>query len=114
LEEPICEFGWESDIINSVLASIPVFYLSLFKIPLKVRMTIVRIQRSFLWGGALGEKNKIAPKEDGGLGVRDLKRFNLSLLAKWRWRLLVEDGSLWKNVLEVKYGAVGMEEQTCL
>jgi hypothetical protein len=86
-------------LINSVLASIPVFYLSFLKIPLKVRMAIVRIQRNFLWGGASGVKNKIAwvswkdvcrPKEDGGLGVRDLKWFNLSLLAKWRWKLLME------------------------
>jgi hypothetical protein len=103
-------------LINSVLASILVFYLSFLKIPLKVRMSIVRIQRNFLWGGASGDKNKIAwvswkdicrPKEDGGLGVRDLKWFNVSLLAKWRWRLLVDDGTLWKNVLEAKYGDVG-------
>jgi hypothetical protein len=35
-------------LINSVLASIPVFYLSFQKIPLKVRMDIVRLQRNFL------------------------------------------------------------------
>jgi hypothetical protein len=46
-------------LINSVLASIPVFFLSFLKIPLKVRMAIVRIQRNFLWGGASGDKNKI-------------------------------------------------------
>jgi hypothetical protein len=103
-------------LINSVLASILVFFLSFLKIPLKVRMKIVRLQRNFLWGGASRDKNKISwvswkdvcrPKKEGGLGVRDLKWFNLSLLAKWRWRLLMEDGCLWKNVLEAKYGDVG-------
>jgi hypothetical protein len=35
-----------------------------------------------------------------------LKWFHLSLLTKWRWRLLVENGSLWKKVLEAIYGVV--------
>jgi hypothetical protein len=39
--------------------------------------------------------------------VKDLKTFNLSLLAKWRWRLLSEDKPQWKLVLDAKYGGVG-------
>jgi hypothetical protein len=42
----------------------------------------------------------------GGLGVRDINSVNLSLLTKWRWRLLdMEDSGLWKEVLAAKYGA---------
>jgi hypothetical protein len=49
-------------------------------------------------------------KEGGGLGVKDLKVFNLSLLAKWRWRLLVGGEAQWKNVLSAKYGKLdGLE-----
>jgi hypothetical protein len=29
---------------------------------------------------------------------------NISLLAKWRWRLLFEDHTVWKEVLRSKYG----------
>jgi mannosylglycoprotein endo-beta-mannosidase len=44
-------------------------------------------------------------KKKGGLGVRDLEVVNLSLLSKWRWRLLNrEDLALWKEVLVAKYG----------
>jgi hypothetical protein len=43
------------------------------------------------------------PKKDEGLGVKDLKVFNLSLLAKWRWRLLADDKPQWRLVLEAKY-----------
>ncbi|MCH80892.1 putative non-LTR retroelement reverse transcriptase [Trifolium medium] len=32
------------------------------------------------------------PRSEGGLGVRDLRRVNASLLAKWRWRLLSNEG----------------------
>lgn len=36
--------------------------------------------------------------------MRDIKLANLSLLAKWRWRLLDDEPSLWKDVLKDKYG----------
>ena len=38
-------------LLNSVLNSIPIFFLSFMKMPLKVWGRIVRIQREFLWGG---------------------------------------------------------------
>lgn len=44
------------------------------------------------------------PKEKGGLDVGDIRVVNVSLLAKWRWRLLNEDHALWKEVLVEKYG----------
>jgi hypothetical protein len=43
-------------------------------------------------------------KKLGGLGVRDIRAVNISLLAKWRWRLLTDDKALWKEVLRGKYG----------
>ncbi|WJX66218.1 hypothetical protein P8452_50797 [Trifolium repens] len=103
-------------LINSVLASIPIFYLSFIKLPTGVRNSIIRLQRNFLWGTSASGGSKIPwvswsdvcrPKKDGGLGVKDLKIFNLSLLAKWRWRLLADDKPQWKLVLEAKYGSVG-------
>ncbi|GAU26541.1 hypothetical protein TSUD_361750 [Trifolium subterraneum] len=45
-------------------------------------------------------------KRMGGLGVRDVRLVNLSLLAKWRWRLLLPGSSLWKEVLVAKYGGI--------
>jgi hypothetical protein len=44
------------------------------------------------------------PRSDGGLGVRDIRLVNLSLLAKWRRRLLQNEEGLWKEVLVEKYG----------
>jgi hypothetical protein len=103
-------------LINSVLASIPIFYLSYLKIPTGVRKAIIHLQRNFLWGISSSGRCKIPwvswgdvcrPKKEGGLGVKDLKSFNLSLLTKWRRRLLLEDKPQWKLVLEAKYGGVG-------
>jgi len=36
--------------------------------------------------------------------VRDLRQVNLTLLAKWRWRLLLGDGGIWKNIISARYG----------
>ncbi|GAU26540.1 hypothetical protein TSUD_361730 [Trifolium subterraneum] len=99
-------------IINAVLNAIPIFYLSFMKMPVTVRKMVVRIQREFLWGGVRGG-NKInwvkwsvvcKKKCNGGLGVRDVRIVDLSLLAKWRWRFLQPGRPLWKVVLMAKYG----------
>jgi hypothetical protein len=44
-------------------------------------------------------------KESGGLRVRRVKEFNLSLLGKWCWRLFNEPKRLWCKVLKAKYGS---------
>ncbi|MCI19761.1 ribonuclease H protein [Trifolium medium] len=71
---------------------------------------------NFLWGATSGGSSKIPwakwsdvcrSKNDGSLGVNDVKTFNLSPLAKWRWRLLVDSEAHWKAVLEAKYGVMG-------
>jgi hypothetical protein len=44
-------------------------------------------------------------KRNAGLGVKDIRVMNVSILAKWRWRLLDGEVALWKEVLGAKYGA---------
>ncbi|WJX96105.1 hypothetical protein P8452_77351 [Trifolium repens] len=106
-------FGGRIVLINSVLNSIPIYFLSFMKMPVQV-IKITRIQREFLWGGLRGGKKlcwikwKVVcqEKRNGGLGIRDIKAVNLSLLMKWRWRLLQSDDlGLWKEVLSAKYGS---------
>ena len=97
--------------IKSVLNSLPIYYLSLFKIPRKVADDIVRIQRNFLWNG--DKEGRFIPlvkwevvirqKNDGGLGVGDLAVKNAGLLLKWWWRYGKEDDQLWKKVIKSIY-----------
>ena len=99
-------------LIKTVLTSIPIYFFSFFRVPKKVEDKLVSLQRRFLWGGDC-EQKKIAwikwetvclPKENEGLGIKDIPTFDLALLAKWKWNLFQHQGELWARVLESKYG----------
>ena len=47
------------------------------------------------------------PKEEDGLCVRKMREFNVALLGKWCWRMLVYRNSLWYRVLKARYGEEG-------
>ena len=88
-------------LIESVLSSMPIYYLSLFKIPVSVAKELELLMRDFLWEGFDGEKGDhlvawkkvCSPKVYGGLGLGDLVRRNKSLLFKWL------GVSLWRKML---------------
>lgn len=99
-------------LINAVLSSLAVYYLSFYKVLKKVINNMVQIQRRFLWGGN-DECRKICwvnldlackKREEGGLGIRNIKAFNFALLGKWRWRFFMEPVTLWSRILRVRYG----------
>ncbi|MCI30191.1 receptor-like kinase, partial [Trifolium medium] len=47
------------------------------------------------------------PQEYGGLRVRQFREFNLALLGKWCWMMLVDREGLWFRVLAARYGVEG-------
>ncbi|GKV50005.1 hypothetical protein SLEP1_g56723 [Rubroshorea leprosula] len=52
-------------------------------------------------------ENVCKEKQLGGLGVKDLRKFNLALLGKWWGRLVRDDKGHWGKVILEKYGKVG-------
>ena len=99
-------------LLKSVFTAIPLFYLSVFKAPAAVHDRISSLQRKFLW--AWGKENKTIswvswenvcrPQEEGGLGIKEIRSFNTALLAKWKWRIMSDEGGKWKDILLSKYG----------
>lgn len=49
-------------------------------------------------------KTVILSKDRGGLGIRNLRLQNESLLKKWLWRYTEEGSALCKEVIKAMYG----------
>ncbi|KAL5124484.1 putative mitochondrial protein [Glycine soja] len=44
------------------------------------------------------------PKNEGGLGIKDLAKFNAALRGRWIWDLAANHNQFWARVLISKYG----------
>ena len=84
--------------------------MSVYLMPKTVSGKIDKIRRTFFWQGG-GTKKKYhlikwikicKSKNKGGLGIKDLRVMNMSLLAKWWWKLEQEQG-LWQELIHKKY-----------
>ncbi|RVW89949.1 Transposon TX1 uncharacterized 149 kDa protein [Vitis vinifera] len=75
--------GGRITLIRSTLASMPIYLMSLMRIPRVVRLRLEKIQRDFLWGGGALEKR--------------------ALLCKWSWRFAAERVFL-EAYYQSKYG----------
>ena len=109
---PHCSMAGKVTLINSVLTALPIYTLSFFKLSRRIALKLVSLQRNFLWRGDQGHK-KIPwvkweviclPKEDGGLGVKDISNFNTALMGRWVWALSSNHNQLWARILLSKYG----------
>ncbi|GKV22646.1 hypothetical protein SLEP1_g32498 [Rubroshorea leprosula] len=107
--------GGRITLINSVLSSLPVFQMSTHLLPKGTLSILDKIRRQFLWGG-WEEHKKInwvkwesvcRRKDEGGLGVKDLRHFNAALMGKWWAKLAGNSNSLWYGVIRSKYGNLG-------
>ena len=100
-------------LIRSTLSSLPIYHLSLFRMPQKICSSLERIQRQFLWGEGEALRRSLISlngpqfaqrRKKGGLGLRKFSRLNKALLRKWSWRFANERNALWRKVVSSKYG----------
>ena len=104
--------GGKMILIQSTLASLPIYFMSLFPNPRSVRMRFERIQRNFVWGGCALERRPqlvnsevvCRDKKSGGLGIKKLSILNKALLCKWSWRFMQETDARWNVLIRVKCG----------
>lgn len=97
--------------LKSVLATMPAYSMSCFKLPGSLYKRIQSALTRFWWDTSM-EKKKMCwvswkaltkAKRDGGLGFRDLQSFNDALLAKLSWRILSKPNCLLAKILLGKY-----------
>lgn len=98
-------------LVKSVTSSIPIYPMQTHFLPKSVCNQIDSLTRQFIWGkeGNTRSWNLVnwevltSPTDCGGLGIRDTRLTNLSLLAKLIWSILHEKNKLWVQVITHKY-----------
>ncbi|GKB19878.1 RNA-directed DNA polymerase, eukaryota, reverse transcriptase zinc-binding domain protein [Tanacetum coccineum] len=111
----LLSIGGRLTLIKSVLGSLGIYYLSIFRAPESVLNDLERIRSNFFWGGNQDGKKMAWVKwsiilnsyDNGGLNIGSLKAFNLALLQKWRWRLFTSPNDLWVKVVKAFHGHEG-------
>lgn len=98
-------------LLKAVLASMPTYAMSCFKLPMSLCKQIQSVLTRFWWD-IKPELRKMCwvswekltlPKGAGGLGFREIEVFNDALLAKHTWKLLRNPSSLLGQTLLNKY-----------
>jgi len=97
--------------LKAVLASMPTYTMSCFKLPVSLYKRIQSALTRFWWDSSAGQKKMCwiawskmtKSKQDGGLGFKDISNFNDALLAKVSWRILKNPSCLLAKTLLGKY-----------
>ncbi|KAG8493182.1 hypothetical protein CXB51_010592 [Gossypium anomalum] len=103
--------GGKKIFIKSILQSIPTYAFLVFYAPNSVLEEFQTLIKRVWWGGKENNRgsNMVAwdclcyLKGMGGLGFRDLRRFNVALLGRLVWRLINCKETLCYKVLSAKY-----------
>ncbi|XP_074265564.1 uncharacterized protein LOC141588003 [Silene latifolia] len=90
-------------LLNSVLATLHSYWASIFLIPNGIMNRITNLCRNFLWKGSSDYKGApnvnwescCLPKEERGLGIKDIKTWNKALLGKYVWWHANKKDHLW-------------------
>ncbi|GJZ33078.1 hypothetical protein Tco_0578514 [Tanacetum coccineum] len=96
---------------------------SSWQVPESILNSLERSRAMFSWGGShearklgwIKWKNVLFSYDNGSLNIDNLIVFNLTLLQKWRWRLLSHKNSLWVKVIKALHGQEdGFDNNGCI
>ncbi|GJR74302.1 RNA-directed DNA polymerase, eukaryota, reverse transcriptase zinc-binding domain protein [Tanacetum coccineum] len=91
-----------------VLGNLPIYYMSIYLMPMSIRKKLESMRNKFFIGGDPDEKKItwikwdrcLASKEDSGLRIDSIYGLNIGLLFKWIGRFLCNHSDLWVRVIK--------------
>ncbi|GKA94797.1 RNA-directed DNA polymerase, eukaryota, reverse transcriptase zinc-binding domain protein, partial [Tanacetum coccineum] len=110
--------GGRMTLIKSVLSSLPIYHMSIYKDPKKIINSLESIRSHFFNGVDHLSKKPIWIKwkkvlaliDKGGLGISSFYALNRALLFKWIWLFYMQDLSLWAK-LDIVKGIDSLNQQ---
>ncbi|KAA3470979.1 reverse transcriptase [Gossypium australe] len=100
--------------LKSILQAIPIYTVQYFKLPISFCRELEKIMCKFWWRNSKTNKgihwckwsDMCIPKANGGLGFKDLKKFNMPLLAKQGWKIITQPHCLFTRALTLRLPGV--------
>lgn len=110
-KERFLSWAGKEILIKAIAQAIPTFAMGCFDITKTLCDQIGAMICRYWWNQQEGKHKihwlswdkMILSKKEGGLGFRDIHRFNMAMLCKQAWRLLQNPESLCARVLRAKY-----------
>jgi hypothetical protein len=101
----------QETLIKSVAQAVPTYSMSCSILAPATCQKIKTATSNYWWSSGVDKRglhwrnwpDMCVPKAEGGLGFRDTKLFNIAMLGKQGWRLMVNPESLCARVLKGKY-----------
>eukprot|EP00253_Pinus_taeda_P002659 PITA_02659 len=99
-------------LIKAILSALPIYQFAITLVPASIHKHMELIICSFLWQGGKQDTKKfsvvkwskvILSIEKGGLGIRVPRLANIAMGFKLIWRILIEKGSWWTDIIKKKY-----------
>ncbi|KAF6166471.1 hypothetical protein GIB67_038208 [Kingdonia uniflora] len=97
-------------LVKSILTSLPIYNMAIYKWPIAAIKEGEKILRNFLWSGDSAKKKYLTIKwakvckdpREGGIGIHKLKDINTAMLMKLGWAFL-NDQDPWAIFLRAKF-----------